>query len=209
MGMKYYDISPKISERLAVWPGDQPFVRSVALDFKCGDHLTLSSMKGTLHLGAHVDAPSHYHADGESVESRDLDYYMGLCQVVSVSVKSGERVFPEDIEEVSVQAPRVLVKTGSFTDPERWNSDFNSLSPELIHFLAKKGVKLVGIDTPSVDPQDSKKLESHKAVYELDMAILEGVILTEVSDGLYDLVALPLPLEGCDASPVRAILREL
>ncbi|NBW81674.1 hypothetical protein EBR21_07955, partial [bacterium] len=101
---------------------------------------------------------------------------------------------------------RVLFRTNSFPDPEQWQDDFCSLSPELISDLAARGVMTVGIDTPSVDPHDSKDLESHQALLRHDVAVLEGLDLSKVPDGEYTLVALPLPLVGFEASPVRAVL---
>jgi arylformamidase len=109
-----------------------------------------------------------------------------------------------------ILAPRLLFKTGSFPDanayPERFESDFNALSSELIDTLAAQGVVLFGIDTPSIDSADSKTLEAHQAVYRNDAAVLEGLQLKHVPDGVYNLIALPLKLEGADASPVRAVL---
>ena len=107
---------------------------------------------------------------------------------------------------VPIAAPRVLFRTGSYPDPTHFNADFCSLSPALIEKLAGEGVRLVGIDTPSIDPADSKDLPSHAMVAAHDLAILEGIVLDHVDDGVYTLVALPLRLEGADASPVRAIL---
>jgi arylformamidase len=107
-----------------------------------------------------------------------------------------------------IQAPRLLLATGTFPDPEQFNQDFAALSPELIDFLHEHRVILVGIDTPSVDLFDSKDLPVHKAFLRYDMAILEGLALRDVPEGLYELIALPLKLVGFDASPVRAILRD-
>ena len=84
-----------------------------------------------------------------------------------------------------------------------------ALSPALVEELARQGVVLIGIDTPSVDPATSKELPSHQAIYRHDIAILEGVVLTSVNEGDYELIALPLKIKGADASPVRAILRSL
>ena len=98
----------------------------------------------------------------------------------------------------------MLFATGSFDDPYRWRDDFNSFEPELINFLAGKGVRLIGIDTPSVDPANSKPLETHNAIYKNDLAILEGLYLTNVPEGEYFLSALPLAVEGGDSGPVRA-----
>ncbi len=200
------DISPKIDENLAVWPGDVSFTRQVHLDASQGDHLTLSSIGGTVHLGAHADASNHYHANGKGIESRSLQPYFGKVQVITVETKKGERVLPADIRDQSILAERILIKTNSYPDPTQFNEDFCSLSPELIQYLNEEGVILVGIDTPSVDPFSSKKLESHQALYETGMAVLEGLVLVEVEDGDYILSALPLPIVGADASPVRAVL---
>ncbi len=146
--MALIDISPAISPRLAVWPGDVGFRREVALDMARGDNLTLSSITATVHLGAHADAPSHYARDGEDIAARDLDRYFGDCQVLRVSLPRGARITPEHIR-APITAPRVLLHTGSFPDPESWNTDFNSLSAALVRWLHERGVGLVGIDTPS------------------------------------------------------------
>lgn len=204
--MEIIDISPTISPRLAVWPGDHAFERQITLSFDSDHAYELSSVRCTVHLGAHADAPSHYHAGGHAIHQRPLSRYYGPCQVITVVVPRGERILPQHLNHTSILAPRVLFRTDSFLNPESWNEDFCSLSPELIHFLADTKVILVGIDTPSVDPYHSKKLESHQAIFERDLAILEGLTLQNAPDGLYTLSALPLKIEGADASPVRAAL---
>lgn len=205
---KIHDISPLISEELAVFPGDQKFIRNVAMDFEKHDHLTLSSMQSTLHLGAHTDAPNHYHASGVGMSARGLSYYFGECQVIHVKCENASRIQISDLLDKKVFSKRVLFRTDSFPNPNIWNNDFVSLSSELVHFLAAQGVVLVGIDTPSIDLADDKVLESHNAVFENDMAILEGVILTDIPEGRYLLSALPLKIHEADASPVRAVLIE-
>ena len=205
-GPRILDISPTVSPRTGVFPGDTPFSRDVLLSIDGGANLDLSTIRTTVHVGAHADAPSHYKGGAASIESRELWRYYGRCQVVSVPGTRGRRVLPDDIK-VPITAPRVLLHTGSFPDPDAWNADFAALSPELIAWLHdERGVHLVGIDTPSIDPQSSKALESHQAVAARDMAVLEGLVLGEVAPGLYTLVAFPLKLEGADASPVRAVL---
>lgn len=203
-GKKVIDITPTISEEIAVFPGDTPFSRKELLSFENGNNLVLSSINTTVHLGAHTDAPSHYHPQGKSMAETSLDAYMGHCQVIEVKEKVA-RIRPEHIQE-EVNCPRILLKTSSFPNPNKWNNDFSALSPELIIFLSKKGVTLVGIDTPSVDPADDKELLTHNEIYKNQMAILEGIVLTSVRPGHYDLIALPLPFKGADASPVRAVL---
>ena len=206
----YFDITPEISEALGVWPGDTPFQRRIVMDYTKGDGYRLSTLTTTGHLGAHADAPNHYHPEGEGISTRSLRPYLGLAQVISISpsdqLTRRRRILPEDLRGIKIQAPRVLFRTLSFPDPAQWNQDFVALSPELIQWLSDQGVILVGIDTPSIDPFESKKLESHSIVYKNNLSVLEGIVLSEVPDALYTLVALPLKISGADASPVRAIL---
>lgn len=199
----YIDISPVLRPAIAVFPGDVPFTRNITMSFKDGQHLDISEVRTTLHVGAHTDAPSHYHAQGKTIEERNLSLYMGPCQVIRTKKKT--RLTPEDLTD-EITSPRVLIRTDSFPDPDQWNDDFTALSAELVHYLKKKNVILVGIDTPSVDPATDQTMEAHKAIYESDMAILEGIILSHVEPGKYQLIALPLRIEKADASPVRAIL---
>ena len=201
------DISPVISPSIAVFPGDKPFSSKEALSFENGDHLMLSSISSTVHLGAHTDAPCHYKKGGESIENAKLNNYVGTAQVIEVTIERGERISVKDIGNQEILAPRVLFKTNSFPNPNNWNNDFNALSPELVDFLHSEGVFLVGIDTPSVDLAEDKDLLTHTKIAEHDLSILEGIVLKDVKAGLYELIALPLPLKGLDASPVRAILR--
>lgn len=204
--MEILDISPVINPRLAVFPGDTPFQQEFLMDMKKGQHLTLSSIKTTVHLGAHTDAPNHYSREGEGIETRPLQTYLGSAQIIEVPCRPGSRLRPADLGGRNITAPRVLFKTLSFPDPYRWNGDFMSLSGELVDWLAARGVRLVGIDTPSIDLAEDQILESHQAVARHDMAILEGIVLKNVPEGNYQLLALPLPIEGADATPVRAVL---
>ncbi len=201
-----YDISPSITENLQVWPGDTPPTREVLLDMKRGDNLTLSTLHATVHLGAHADAPSHYGVDAPGIDEQLLDLYIGRCQVMTVDVPPRTRISPEAISE-AIEAERLLFHTGSFPDPTVFNEDFAALSPELVEELAAAGVELVGVDTPSVDLFTCKDMLAHKACLKHGIAILEGLVLADVPDGIYELIALPLKLVGFDASPVRAILR--
>jgi len=203
-----YDITPPITSRLQVWPGDTPPVREVLLDIHRGDNITLSTLRATVHLGAHADAPSHYAGTAAAIHERSLALYLGPCQVVRVAAAHATRVTAEMVAR-PLQVERVLIATGTFPDPEHFNTDFAALSPELVERLHEQGVKLIGIDTPSVDLFDSKDLPSHQMFLKHDMAILEGLALQGVPEGVYELIALPLRLVGFDASPVRAILRTI
>jgi arylformamidase len=199
------DISPRVSDRIGVWPGDVPYGRTITCAQSDGANLDLSSIRTTVHLGAHTDAPSHYVPDGSGIADRSLVPYLGPCEVIAVDVGRGERLLPSHLKG-PIHAPRVLFHTRTFPDPERFTTDFAALSPALVHHLAEQGCVLVGLDTPSVDLFDDKELLSHHAIAEHDLSVLEGIVLSDVPEGLYTLIALPLPLEGADASPVRAVL---
>jgi arylformamidase len=201
-----YDISPVISPRLSVWPGDTPATRQVLCEMKQGANLTLSTLHATVHLGAHADAPSHYGRDAPAIHERSLDHYLGPCQVIRIPAARASCIAPAALK-VPIAAPRLLLATGTYPDPEHFNRDFAALRPDLVDWLHDRGVRLVGIDTPSVDSFESKDLPAHHRFLEHDMAILEGLVLEDVPEGIYELIALPLRLEGFDASPVRAILR--
>lgn len=203
-----YDITPLVTATLAVWPGDTPPSREVLQDMARGDSLTLSTLRATVHLGAHADAPSHYGHPAPAIEARPLELYLGPCQVMRVRAERGRRVRLEDLDS-EIDAERVLLATGTFPDPARWNEDFAGLEPDLVDALHGLGVRLVGIDTPSVDLFHSKDLPAHHRFLAHDMAILEGLVLEGVPQGIYELIALPLKLAGFDASPVRAVLRTL
>jgi len=198
-----YDISPPITTALKVFPGDTPSSREVLLDMSRGDPLTLSTWKSTVHVGAHADAPSHYGLDGRTIDQQPLELYCGPCRVIHVDGGPVTRAMVPDVD-----TERLLIATGSYPDPTHWNDDFAALSPELVDHLGRHGVRLVGVDTPSVDPADAKDLPAHSRFLANDIAILEGLVLADVPAGVYELIALPLKLAGFDASPVRAILRK-
>jgi arylformamidase len=204
----WMDISPTIHGSIAVFPGDTPFQRTVDLDFQKGDHLSLSHIQSTLHLGSHGDAPSHYHPQGRAIHEQDLGFYIGFCQVIDVSMYSGvERLLPSHLEMKPILSKRILFKTGSFPDPSVWTEHFTALSPELIYFLHREyQVMTVGIDTPSIDPATSKELSSHRALFDCDMAVIEGLELSHIEDGEYFLSAIPLKILGADGAPLRAVL---
>lgn len=204
-----YDITPPVTPRLRVWPGDTPLTREVLCEIEKGASVTLSTIHATVHLGAHADGPNHYGAGAPGIGERRLEHYIGACQLVDAPDTRGRRVGIGDIRGGldAITTARVLIRTGSFPDPTNWNSDFAGLEPELVDALHEKGVITIGVDTPSVDLQDSKDLPAHKAFLRHDMAILEGLALDGVPAGMYELIALPLKLMGFDASPVRAVLR--
>lgn len=204
--MTIIDITPPISPALAVFPGDTPMSRDVLMDLAAGDHVTVSTMRATVHLGAHVDAPSHYGVEGPTIDEQPLDLYVGPCQVMRTTAERGRRVAIGDLTG-AIRSDKLLLHTGTFPDPNDWNDDFAALEPELVDHLVDAGVRLVGVDTPSVDSASAKVLAAHHRCLARDLAILEGIVLDHVEPGDYELIALPLRLAGFDGSPVRAILR--
>jgi arylformamidase len=191
-----YDITPPIIDALEVWPSDAPPSREVLLDMKRGANLTIPSV----HHGAHVDT--------KGSESGILDPYLGPCQVVRVAVDRRSRIEPHHLR-VDIHAERVVFATGTYPTSRHFTHDFAGIAPETIDFLADRDVRLVGIDTPSVDPYDSEASDAHRACLRRKVAILEGIVLDGVPEGVHELIALPLRLVGFDASPVRAILRTI
>lgn len=204
------DISPLISERTAVWPGDVAFSRSIQCDIKAGSNIHLSSLVTTVHCGAHADAPLHYHRDGKSIDQVALDPYIGVCQVLHVPLQRNETLKPQHLKgRLKSGVTRFLFRTDTAPDPNHFNEDFAALTPEAIGFCADHGAVLLGIDTPSFDLFSSKDLPSHQELYRRQVRNLECLQLQHVEEGCFELIALPLKLDGFDASPVRAILRRL
>lgn len=212
-----YDISPPLTADVAVFPGDTNLTREVLSRCEDGDLVTLSTLRATVHLGAHVDAPSHYIAGGAGIDQTPLSRLIGPCRVLRVHGNEDGLISPESPGSALNRhrtnggrlPSRVLLATDSYPDPCRWTADFTALAPEAIDWLAREGVTTIGIDTPSIDPAESKSLPAHAAVHRHGMTILEGLVLKHVPEGDYELIALPLRLVDFDASPVRAVLRQL
>ena len=165
-----------------------------------------------LHAGTHADAPFHYDPTGRTSAETALDPYIGRCVVVDVRHARAAAVEVTDIDWAALEAadaPRVLLRTYDRFPHAAWDSAFRAVSAAVIARLAALGVVLIGTDAASLDPETSKTMDAHHAVRAADMRILEGLVLDDVTPGLYELIALPLPLAGADASPVRAILREI
>lgn len=202
-----YDITPLVNEDLPIWPGDVCYKRRLSKDMADGDLSTCSYASMTLHLGSHVDAPCHMVRDAESIDMMELDFYWNKCQVIKVVIGNGERIMPEHFGD-EIVAPIVLFKTNTFNYKKAFQKNFAALSVEVVDFLRSKGVITIGIDTPSVDLFDSDP-RAHRALFGNGMAAIEGLYLRGVDPGLYELSALPLKLEGSDASPVRAVLRHI
>jgi arylformamidase len=207
-----WDISPPISPDTPAFPGDTVYAQRWTAEIGPGCPVNVSAITMSPHLGAHADAPLHYGRDASPIGHVDLDPFLGPCLVMH-AIGLGPLIRPEHLAPAATAAglplpPRVLVRT-CVSAPVRWSPDFAAFAPDTIAWLARQGVRLVGIDTPSVDPADSQTLDSHQQLLAHDMRVLENLVLDDVAPGDYELIALPLKLVGADASPVRAVLRSL
>jgi arylformamidase len=203
------DISQGLSPGMAAFPGDA--VYEEAWTFRIGPNcpVNVSRVAFSAHCGTHADAPLHYDRQGKAVAALGLEPFIGPCRVIDAR-GSGPICRPDEIAaKLEGAPPRILLRLSDGSDPKVWPTGFRALSPELIGVLALRGVQLVGIDTPSVDPETSKTLDAHMACRNADMRILENLVLAHVEPGDYELIALPLKFENLDASPVRAVLRTL
>lgn len=203
-----WDISPLISPSIPVWPGDTPFNGEPIWKIEGECPVKVSRLTLSTHTGAHCDAPSHYDSQGIAIDAVSLDPYLGACRVIDCTGVA--QVEPHHVADALLDTPpRILLRTYAKAPQDHWDAGFASVAPATVALLAEHGVRLIGIDTPSIDPQESKTMDAHHAVCIHGMAILEGVVLDAVPVGDYELIALPLKLSGMDASPVRAVLRSL
>ncbi len=205
---KLWDISPAIAPDSPLFPGDTAYSQQWTATIAPGCPVNLSAITMSPHIGAHADAPLHYGAGAATIGDVDLAPYLGPCRVIH-AIGCGPLVRPEHIAHaLQGMPPRVLVRTCERA-PTTWSPAFSAFAPETLEVFSVFGVRLVGIDSQSVDPAASKTLESHRTLLRLNMRVLENLVLDEVAAGDYELIALPLKLTHADASPVRAVLREL
>lgn len=206
-GRRVWDISQVLRPGLPVWPGDTAFAFERSWRMEDGSPVNVGRMTMSTHSGTHGDAPLHYAADGTDIAGVDLDPYLGECLVVDAR-GAGGAVEIGDLPHLG-GVDRVLLRTFDRFPHDAWDSGFTAIAPGTIRWLAARGVRLIGTDAPSVDPQDSKTMDAHRAVLAADMRILEGLVLDDVPPGRYELIALPLKIAGGDAGLCRAVLREL
>ncbi len=205
---KLWDISPLVHPDAPIFPGDEPYRLQWTARLSPQCPVNLSALTMSPHVGAHADAPLHYANEAADIASVDLDAYLGPCRVIH-AIGCGPLIRVEHVAHAAEGLPaRVLVRTCERADTA-WREDFTAYAPETVTWLAARGVRLIGLDTPSVDPATSKSLDSHQQLLRANLRVLENLVLDEVPAGDYELLALPLKLAGACASPVRAVLREL
>jgi arylformamidase len=205
---RLWDISPPVSRDTPAFPGDTTYSQRWNAEIGPGCPVNVSAITMSPHLGAHADAPLHYSRDASAIGDIELEPFLGPCRVIH-AIDRAALVKPEHLAHAIDGLPvRVLVRT-CVTAPTEWSPAFSAFAPETIAWLSKLGVRLVGIDSQSVDPAESKTLDSHQQLLAHDMRVLENLVLDGIEEGDYELIALPLKLTGADASPVRAVLRSL
>lgn len=205
--MRLIDISQPLYKGMTVWPGDPEFsYRLIATQEVDGANVGYMQM-GT-HTGTHIDAPLHIRSRGKSIVDLDLDVFIGPAQLIYLPNRV--EIGVEDIQSYDLNGvSRLLIRTDAWKDRTTFPSSFPYIDPKLPYYLAKQGVRLIGVDLPSVDAIDSHDLPAHQAFYEQGIIILEGLVLDQVEEGTYELIAFPLKIQDGDASPVRAVLREI
>ncbi|NIK11343.1 arylformamidase [Alkalibacillus almallahensis] len=202
------DISRTLNADTPTWPEDEPFSYDLTASKAETDSVNIGQFTTSCHTATHIDAPFHFNDSGLTVDQLPIDLYMGPVLVIDLTTK--QRITPEDLNFINLSdVRRVILKTDAWPNGDPFPTEIPELDSRLGAFFHEHGVELVGVDLPSVDPLDSKTLDTHHAFEENDIHILEGVALDGVEAGHYYLSALPLKLEGADGSPVRAVLQSL
>lgn len=212
--MKIWDISRTLSNDFAEWPGDEPFRYRLTREIAKSHSVNLGSITMSVHNGTHADARFHFDTKGETIEKAPLDIYLGRATVVDLAqtfLRSKEKhlITTEDLKahaEGIAATSRLLIKTGRWTDSTTFPKQIPVIAADVPAWLQKNGVKLLGLDLPSMDEIDSKSLQNHHALARVGIAIMESLDLSEVAPGIYNLAALPLKIAGGDGAPVRAVL---
>jgi len=212
--MKIWDISRTLSNDLAEWPGDEPFRFRLTSEIAKGASVNLGALTMSVHNGTHADARFHFDPKGDSIEKAPLNIYLGRATVVDLAqnfLQSKEKhlITTEDLrphaEDIAATS-RLLVKTGRWSDSTVFPNQIPVIAADVPAWLQKNGVKLLGVDLPSMDEIDSKSLQNHHALARAGIDIVESLDLSEVAPGIYNFAALPLKIAGADGAPMRAIL---
>ena len=206
---RIYDISPPVGPASPVFPGDTAYQQLWTATLAPGCPVNVSALTLSPHLGAHADAPLHYDPTGAAVGALDLLPYLGPCRVIHAIAPGPLIEWHHLAHALNDLPPRLLVRTYQRMPVDQWDPNLSAFAPETLERLADLDVLLVGIDSASIDPADSKTLPSHQVIRQRGLRVLENLVLDDIREGDYELIALPLKLMLADASPVRAILREL
>ncbi|MFP3323759.1 arylformamidase [Planococcus sp. SIMBA_160] len=198
------DISMALDATTPEWPGDTPFAYRLSVTKQQSGSVNIGELQSSTHIGTHIDAPFHYDEQGLKTDELPLDVYLTTAQVMDVT--GLEQVKLDDLDELKQGVSAVLLKTASWQDRSEFPGAWPVFDPAIAEWMQANGVRLLGVDVPSVDPETSKELPMHHAMNRNGRFILEGIVLDEVAAGVYQLAALPLKIRGGEGSPVRAVL---
>jgi arylformamidase len=206
---RFYDVTVPLSAAVPVFPGDPRFHMEFSHRIADGQPYNVARITMGAHSGTHVDAPYHFLADGGTVDQLPLEILIGKCRVIELGTR--EKIERADLESQDLRADlRVLLKTrmsGQLKNRE-FQEDFVYLTPDAAQYLVQAGIKLVGIDYLSVEKFGSEDFGSHHALLGAGVVIVEGLDLSEVEPGEYDMTCLPLRIVGADGCPARVVLKE-
>jgi len=208
--MKIYDLTVPIHTTMAVWPGDPKVSNGLESSIKAGNDANITKIQMSAHTGTHIDAPFHFVDEGISIDLLDLNLLIGEAEVIEIDhdVKMITASTLADVGKVKWPS-RILFKTNNshkkLLEKPEFSRDFVSLSVDASEFLIAKGVKLIGIDYLSIAPFVNGD-QTHVVLLENEIIIIEGLNLTEVNPGVYQLIALPIKLQGADGAPARVVL---
>lgn len=204
--MSWMDISQPLHSEMPVWPGDASFQYQLTCTKEESGSVNVGQVQMSTHTGTHIDAPFHFDEEGCKVQELDMNLYIGKARLIHLPGR--EKIKAEDLMAKDLNGiSRLLIRTDSWQDRSVFPEEICFLDPDVAPFLKRTGIRLIGLDVPSVDPIDSKTLPAHHALWRAGIHILEGAVLDGVEEGIYDLIALPLPILNGDGSPVRAVIR--
>ena len=204
--MKYHDISRALYTGMPTWPGDTPAEFTLVATIPAGGACNVGRLHVSVHTGTHGDAPYHYNQAGAKMDEVPVETYVGPARVVDIRGHAEITTALLAGHDFSA-TPRVLFKSDSWADHSKFPASWPLLAADAPAWLGAHGVKLVGLDVPSVDHLTSKGMPIHHALDAAGIVILENLDLRAVDPGVYELIALPLKIKDGDGSPVRAILR--
>lgn len=202
--MKIIDITQTLDSHTAPWPGDTPFTYKVNWSKETTGSVNVGEIRMSCHLGTHIDAPFHYDDNGAKIHELPLHGFIGQALVKEIKKDPIEITDLEPLNFTGVT--KLLIKTSAWKDKTTFPTTIPTIHPDVASYLKENGIDLVGVDLPSIDQLDSKGLDTHHAFQQHGINILEGIVLDDVTEGIYELIALPLKLKDADGSPVRAIL---
>ena len=210
--MKLHDVSVLISEELPIWPGDPDISVKLTSSLNRGDNANVTLIEMGVHTGTHIDAPFHFEPNGKTIDQLSIEVLIGPCRVIEV-LDVNESIDPSVLKKLDLDgAIRILFKTRNSRwwerNEKKFQENFVYLSEDGARYLIEQGIKLVGIDYLSVERFKSLNHETHHLLLRNQVVIIEGLNLSSVTEGEYELMALPLKLKGADGSPARVVLRE-